>query len=202
MSNFKSFIAGIIVGGMCMTAFAGGIISSAEYKSYDINLNGENVISNAELVSVLEKNSNNMKLYMPVRDVLEELGYTVEWDKNNSTVNIVNSSNYYGKNNYDTKDSASNQVINLKNRNTFNMSESGNFYAKDNQVLKLQIDANLINGSVDFVLFNPDGDEQESINITKINDTKIIELSKGRWAYNCSGMFRGGGECRIIGIIE
>lgn len=197
----KEFIAGLIIGSIGITSvFGASFIKSAEYKSYDISLNGEKISISEPFISVTDTN-DSAKVYMPVREILEALGYTVSlYDKSN-TINIVNDKSYYNIEQPPNNES-NNVVIDLKNRNTFNMAESGNFYAKDNQTLKLQIDANVINGSVDFTLFNPDGEECDTIHITKMNETKTIELSKGRWAYNCTGMFRGGGECKIVGIIE
>lgn len=197
----KQFIAGLIIGSISVTSvIAASNIKSTEYKNYDIALNGEKINISESFISITD-NNNNAKIYMPVREVLESLGYTVSMYDKSNTINIVNNKNYYNIiQNQNNK--SNNVVIDLKNRNTFSMTETGNFYAKDNQILKLQIDAELINGSVDFVLFSPDGEEYETINITKIQDTKIVELSKGTWIYNCSGMFRGGGYCTILGIIE
>lgn len=167
-------------------------------------VNGENVNIKESFVSVVD--GNNSKLYMPTREILETLGYKIEWYNNINTINIINNDDFYqsmsdNKNEYFNNKETTNQIFNLKS-NTFNMSESGQFYAKDNQTLKLEIDADLINGSVDFILFDPVGEEQNPINIVKMKDTVTVELTKGLWSYNCSGRFRGSGHCNIVGILE
>lgn len=199
--NIKSFIMGLIIGIVGITSvFGAGIIKSVEYTDCTFMINGEEINLNNPFVSIVKQGESNSNLYMPIREVLQKLGYNVQWYENNNTIDISTSQNPYYVNSKDNI--TSNKVIDLKNRGTFNMSESGVFQAKDNQVLKLEVNANLINGSVDFVLFNPSGEQQEFITIDNMSETRTINLSKGQWAYSCSGMFRGGGNCHIIGVIQ
>lgn len=202
-ANIKSFTAGLLVGIFGITSvFASGIIKSAEYTDTKFMINGEEIRLNNPFVSILKSGEKDSSLYMPVREVLQKLGYSVQWYEKNNSVDITTSNNNFNIDENKLNSLDSNRVIDLKNRNTFNMSESGNFKAGDNQILTLEINSNLINGTVDFILFNPNGEQQELINIGKMNETRTINLSKGQWSYNCSGMFSGGGNCSIIGILK
>ncbi len=198
-SNIKSFISGLVVGAVGITSvFASGVIQSATYNNYNITLNGNTLNITNPLVSIVKQGETTAQTYMPVREILQILGYSVQWYENSKTIDIITPA----INSYNINSDIKNVVINLKNQNTFNMSESGNFYAKDGDKLKLQIKAELINGSVDFILFDPNGVQRKTITIDKMDEEIIIELSKGQWAYNCSGMFRGGGNLILIGTLE
>lgn len=200
-TNLKSFIAGLIIGTLGITSvFASGIIKSAEFTNTKLMINGEEIRITNPFISVLKSGENNSNLYMPIREVLQKLGYTIQWYENNDSIDIITYINNLDIN--ESKLNSSDKVINLKNRDTFSINEVGNFQANDNQTLTLEINANLINGTVDFILFNPNGQQQELINIGKMNETKTIKLSKGQWSYTCSGTFRGGGICSIIGSVK
>lgn len=87
------------------------------------------------------------------------------------------------------------------NPNQINISESGSFTAYKNETLTLKITSTIKGGTADFFLFDPNGKSQD-IRISGKNKTKKITLSAGRWAYNCSGFFKDGGDLRIEGTIQ
>lgn len=93
-----------------------------------------------------------------------------------------------------------NIIINLSNKNTFNIAESGSFQAKNGQTLTLDITSTIKGGTVDFFLFDPNGKEQR-MTIGSSNFTQEIPLTEGLWQYNCSGIFKDGGNIKIIGTI-
>ena len=91
-------------------------------------------------------------------------------------------------------------VINLSNGKRDSITHSGSFDAKDDQVLTLTIQSDIKGGSADIILFSPNHEEQR-ITVTDSDVTKTIELSAGRWAYNCTGFFESG-DITITGKIE
>lgn len=85
--------------------------------------------------------------------------------------------------------------------NQKNIAESDSFQAENNQTLTLNITSDIKGGSVDLILFAPHGKEQR-ITISSTDTTKEITLEKGTWQYNCSGIFKDGGNVRIVGTIK
>jgi hypothetical protein len=177
-----------------------------------VTLNGANVPLNRSLVSVAMDNETNASLYMPVRELLEYLGYTVEWDNARNTVNIFSGrqSNNISRpdNTHDivgnivgNSAASGNTVFNISNSNSFNIAQSGSFQAENNQTLVLEITSTIKGGSVDLFLFDPSGREQR-ITIGETATTKEIALSRGIWQWNCSGMFKDGGNINIVGTIK
>ena len=83
----KGFITGILLGIICAfsVVYASDNIAkikSAEYNNFlvfydndEIDLNGK------KLVSIVNENENIMTNYMPLRAILESLGYAVVWDE-------------------------------------------------------------------------------------------------------------------------
>lgn len=97
---------------------------------------------------------------------------------------------------------STNVVMNLTNHaNQTNIAESGSFRAEDNQTLTLNITSDIKGGEVNLFLFDPNGKEQR-ITIGSTNMTKEIALEKGTWQYNCSGVFKDGGNIKIVGTIK
>ncbi len=87
------------------------------------------------------------------------------------------------------------------NANQTNIAESGAFRAENNQTLTINITSDIKGGSVDLFLFDPNGNEQK-ITIGSADMTKEIALVKGVWKYNCSGVFKDGGNIKVLGQIK
>ena len=146
-------------------------------------------------------NEQNASLYVPADELFEKLGYTVNYDSAKNTVNLV-----YGDNRSHEAAVGSisdgNVVMNLSNHtNQKNIAESGSFQAENNQTLTLNITSDIKGGSVALILFDPHGKEQR-ITIGATDTTTEITLEKGTWQYNCSGIFKDGGNVRIVGVIK
>lgn len=87
------------------------------------------------------------------------------------------------------------------NADQTNIAKSGAFRAENNQTLTINITSDIKGGSVDLFLFDPNGKEQK-ITIGSSNMTKEITLEKGVWKYNCSGVFKDGGNIKVVGEIK
>lgn len=90
-NNFKVFIGGFIAGAIGLTTvFAAGNIISAEFNSNQVMFKGRSLdLSNSPMVSIVREGEDNATNYMPVRAVLEQMGYTVNWNGNTNTVEII-----------------------------------------------------------------------------------------------------------------
>ena len=92
----KSFAAGMAVGlgaFFLSTAFASGGVQSARFNNYTIYYNGQRLALNGQqMISVVKEGEGAARNYMPVRGVLEALGYTVDWDGQNDAVLITEGS--------------------------------------------------------------------------------------------------------------
>lgn len=90
--HFKSFVAGIIVGVVGLTtAFAAGSIKTATFNNNQVIYNGQTLSLSQPMVSIVKEGEKNASNYMPVRAVLEAMGYTVDWDGAKNAV-IINGS--------------------------------------------------------------------------------------------------------------
>lgn len=98
-----------------------------------------------------------------------------------------------------TKEDLGSLVFDFDNKNLKNVIGSGSFNAEEGQTLSLKVLSDIKGGSVDLFLFDPNGKEQR-FRIENSDFTKEIELTKGRWAYNCTGYFKQG-NVRIKGIL-
>lgn len=200
--DVKSLAAGFIIGTLGITtAFAAAGIKSAVLSNAEVTLNGASLPLNKSLVLVTMDNEQNASLYVPADELLETLGYTVHYDSVKNTVDLIHGNNgsheAAGKVNSD-----GNTVINLINHtNQTNIAESGSFQAENNQTLTLNIISDMKGGSVDLFLFGPNGKE-ERITIGSGSITKEIALEKGIWQYNCSGVFKDGGNVKIVGTLK
>jgi len=91
----KKFLSGVVIGAIITTsvlAFA-ATIKKAEYNDTTISLNGEKLVLDQQFVSITsEENPDFFSNYMPLRAVLETLGYDVEWDNDTKNVNLTLSS--------------------------------------------------------------------------------------------------------------
>lgn len=194
----KSLVAGVIIGTLGITTvFAATGIKSASLSNMKVTLNGSALPLNKSLISVTMDNEENASLYVPANELLEKLGYIINYDDAKNTIDLIS-----GNRSQDNIVSEGNVVINLANNtNQKNIAESGSFQADDKQTLILNITSDIKGGAVNLFLFNPNGKEQH-ITIGSANLTKEIALEKGIWQYNCSGMFKDGGNVKIVGTIK
>ncbi len=88
--NVKSFIAGVIIASVgTSVVFAAGGIKSASFNSNKVIYNGKELdLKGFQMISVVKDEEINASNYMPVRAVLEAMGYTVDWDGENNAVII------------------------------------------------------------------------------------------------------------------
>lgn len=203
--DVKSFVAGIIIGTMGITTvFAATGIQSAVLSDAKVTLNGESLPLGKPLISVTMDHEQNAGLYLPANELLEKLGYTVNYDGEKNTVDLI-----YGNGSPHGMVggimSEGDAVMDLSNHaNQTNIAESGSFQAEDNQTLTLDITSDIRGGSVDLFFFNPNGEEEQHITIgfEDVTVTREIPLTRGIWRYNCSGVFKDGGNIRIVGTIK
>lgn len=200
--DVKSLAAGFIIGTLGVTTvFAAAGIKSAVLNSTKVTLNGTSLPLSKSLISVTMDDEQAPSLYAPVNELLEQLGYTVHYDSVNDTVNLISGDNS-ARETVSGNISDGNVVMSLANHtNQKNIAESGSFRAEDQQTLILDVISDIKGGSVDLFLFDPNGKEQR-ITIGSSGLTKEIALTKGIWKYNCSGVFKDGGNIRIVGTIK
>lgn len=198
--DLKSFAAGLLIGTLGITtAFAAAGILSADLCDTKVTLKGAPLSLNHPLISVTMEDGQEPKLYMPANELLTSLGYTLHYDNGKNTVDLL-------PGNTSLPDAVSygngDPVIALANRpEQRNIAESGSFQAEDNQTLILEITSDIKGGSIDFFLFDPNGKEQRIV-IESSDIVKEIPLEKGLWKYNCSGIFKEGGNVKLIGTIR
>ena len=201
--DVKSLAAGFILGTLGITTvFAATGIQSASLSDTKVTLNGAALPLGQPLISVIMENEESANLYVPANELLEKLGYTVHYDDVENTIDLVDGSGSQEAMDTTAASPEGNIVLQLANHaNQKNISESGSFQAKDSQTLILTITSDIKGGSVNLFLFDPSGKEQ-CITIGSADMTKEIALEKGTWQYNCSGMFKDGGNVTIIGTIQ
>lgn len=200
--DIKSLATGIIIGTMGITTvFASSSVKSALLSNMNVTLNGVSLSLTKPVLSVTMDNEQSASLYVPVNELFTTLGYSVNYDSENNTIDLIPHNNI----SYETVDdiiSNENAVLNITNYpDQRNIAESGSFQAENNQTLVLTITSDIKGGTVDLFLFDPNGREQR-ITIGSANITKEIALEKGKWQYNCSGIFQDGGNIRIVGTIK
>lgn len=198
--DLKSFIAGLLIGTLGITtAYAAAGIKSANLCDIKAALNGSVIPHTHPLISVTLEEEQEAELYLPANEFLTYLGYTLHYDHEKNTVDLIpGSDNFSNVPNHIN----GNAVIDLSNNpDQRNIAKSGSFQAENNQTLTLKITSDIKGGSVDFFLFDPDGKEQ-CITIESSDTTKEILLKKGVWKYNCSGIFQDGGNIKIVGTIR
>ena len=95
--DLKSLALGLIIGVIAIvgvnTVFAAGKIKSAEYSDVKVNFYGTEVPLKSALVAIQKDGSDDMQLYMPLREVLEYMQFNVDWNAKNRSVNITMKSN-------------------------------------------------------------------------------------------------------------
>ncbi len=198
--DLKSFAAGLLIGTLGITtAFAAAGILSADLCDTKVTLKGSPLSLNHPLISVTMEDGQEPKLYMPADELLTSLGYMLHYDNGKNTVDLLpGNASLPDAVSYGNGDS----VIALANRpEQRNIAESGAFQAEDNQTLILEITSDIKGGSIDFFLFDPNGKEQRIV-IESSDIVKEIPLEKGLWKYNCSGIFKEGGNVKLIGTIR
>lgn len=111
--DVKSVALGFIIGTIGITtAFAASGIKSATFNSSKVYFYGKEVPLKNQLVSIVKDGETNAQMYMPMRELLEYMNFIVEWNANDSSINLTmkgnngsyngNSSNTYGGSyNYD-----------------------------------------------------------------------------------------------------
>jgi len=114
LKRLRGFICGLIVGAagvtMVFSAAASGGIKSAVFNSNKVILDGKELYLNGQqMVSIVKDGDINMANFMPVRGVLEAMGYTVDWDGVKKSVIVT--SNY----------NAESTVIDAKNMPAYNV---------------------------------------------------------------------------------
>lgn len=83
----SGFIAGVIVT-TGVSVMANGLIERAEFNNVGVSFNGEKLELSQKLLSVQAHGSDNVSNYMPVREVLEGMGYIVNWNGGNNMIEI------------------------------------------------------------------------------------------------------------------
>lgn len=200
--DVKSLVAGIMIGTMGITTvYAASGIKSAALSNTKITLNGESLPLSKSLISVTMDNEQNESLYIPANELFEKLGYTVNYDGANNSVNLILDKNRSQEIIGDIVTEGNVAMNFTNNANQTNIAESGAFHAENNQTLTINITSDIKGGSVDLFLFDPNGKEQK-ITIGSSNITKEIALEKGVWKYNCSGVFKDGGNIKVLGQIN
>lgn len=193
--DLKSVAAGIIIGTFGVTtAFAAAAIQSAVPSGAKVMLNGSPMTLEKPLISVSMEGEQDASLYAPADELLAKLGYSVQYDSESDTVKLLSDNGA----SQEHPDSAMDFANNAGQRN---IATSGAFLAEDNQTLVLTITSDIQGGTVDLFLLDPDGNEQR-ISIGSENMTKEIPLKKGTWQYNCSGLFKDGGNVRVVGTVR
>ncbi len=200
--DVKSIVAGVIIGTMGVTTvFAATGIKSTVLSNTKVTLNGDSLPLSKSLIWVTMDNEQNGSLYVQANDLLEKLGYTVHYDGVKDTVELIPGNNSYQEAIGDMVSDGSVVMNFANNTNQTNIAKSGSFQADNNQTLTLNVTSDIKGGSVDLFLFDPNGKEQH-ITIGSANLTKEIALEKGIWQYNCSGVFKDGGNVKIVGTIK
>ena len=197
----KSFVAGMIVGTLGLTTvFAATGIQSAVISSTGVTLKGVSLPLDRPLVSVTMEQENEAVLYAPAEELLEKLGYTVHDDSAPHTLDIIPGQGLPQEASQDTLPEG--VVMNIASHTgQKNLAESGSFQAEDHQTLVLTVTSDIQGGSVDLFMFDPNGNQQR-ITIGSGDMTREIPLTKGTWQYNCSGLFKDGGNIQITGTIH
>ncbi len=196
----KSFGAGIIVGTLGITtAFGATGIRSAALSNTKLALQGNVLSLDKPLVSVTMEDEQIPSMYVPADEVFEKLGYQVCHD--DGIIDLIpGSASLQGV--AEKSSVQGNVVMDLSNHvDQKNIAESGSFQAESNQILTIIVTSDIKGGGVDLFLFDPNGKEQR-ITIGSSDMIQEIPLEKGTWQYNCSGMFKEGGNVRIIGTIK
>lgn len=113
-NTIKGFIIGLLMGTLGMvTVFAASGIKSAEFNDNKVIYNGKALdLTNAQMISVIKDGEENISNYMPVRAILEQMGYTISWDSTNNSV-VINKE-YLLNDGTKVKEKIENQGLDIK----------------------------------------------------------------------------------------
>ena len=113
--DMKSFIAGIIIGTTGITTvFAASGIKSAHVSNMNVTLNGASFSLSKPLLSVTMENEQEEHVYAPVNELLVNLGYGVNYNAENNTIDFI-PQNRIPQVNVDESRSNGNAVFNIAN---------------------------------------------------------------------------------------
>ncbi len=89
-NNIKRLVIGLIIGSSIgiTTIFASGVIKSAVFTNSKIYLNNKNIPISNSLASIVKEGSSGALTYAPVRELLENMGYNVNWDSSDSSIRL------------------------------------------------------------------------------------------------------------------
>lgn len=89
--NLKSFLWGIIVASICITTvLAARQIKLAKFSNAEIILDNSIIQLKNPLVVIGRGWKKDSQLYIPIEELLGHLGYMVNWNSNDNTVNLTN----------------------------------------------------------------------------------------------------------------
>jgi hypothetical protein len=89
--DFKSFLLGIIVASVgVITVLTIGQIKLAIFSNAKIMLDSNIVELKNPLVATIKGGKKDSQIYMPVGELFNHLGYTVAWNSNDNTINLIN----------------------------------------------------------------------------------------------------------------
>ncbi|MCT4562775.1 MAG: hypothetical protein N4A68_00380 [Maledivibacter sp.] len=90
--NVKSLACGLLIGTIgtigITGVFASGLIKSTKYEEVTVTLNDTVIPMKDSMVSIVKNGENDSKLYMPAEEILEYMGYNVEFDDTKQSINI------------------------------------------------------------------------------------------------------------------
>ncbi len=92
MKNFriKNIVLGIVIGSVGITSvFAADGIKHAAFSNTGVTLNGVLVPLGNSLVSIQKNGEKDASLYMPARELLEYLGYNVEFESKTNMIKLI-----------------------------------------------------------------------------------------------------------------
>lgn len=102
--DIKSLAVGLIAGVVATSVGIGTVsaletlskIESATYSESKVYFYDKEVPLENSLVAIKPEGSENMQLYMPVRELLEYMQFNVEWNDENKSVNLTMNGNTNG----------------------------------------------------------------------------------------------------------
>lgn len=90
--NVKSLICGLLIGILgtigITKAFAAEEIKLAKYENVKVSINNSIIPLKNSFVSIVKRGENDAKIYMPAMEILDHLGYNVEWNASEHSINI------------------------------------------------------------------------------------------------------------------
>jgi hypothetical protein len=83
------FLSGFIVA-TSLNVYANATIKKAEFNNVKVSFKGEELKLKEQLISVQKTGEENLTNYMPVREVIEGMGYSVVWNGDKNMIEIAN----------------------------------------------------------------------------------------------------------------